>query len=321
MSSFEASVRRITILFMCAMMLLAVPQRLISICKGCPAEGPVADSILQQQRDSILFSLNLEYLNGVNDRKTPFELISIIEEILEIDPDQYNHWFNLGIENIKIHKYSPAIEALNRGLELYPTGDNPTLVQIYVSLSFCYHKIEKHKKEREILDVLSINYPDNPGIIGRYTVCAHSRMRYKEADFHKKHLISILRSRHLNESDISFYLGRLYLNTDYLEAEKHFRIALKYDPDSVEKQAALAWVLIRNALKIEKGMALIEQAILSDPDNAIYIHQQGYGFYVMGNYENAIFNLYNARELYQQYSFELNNHILMVEEALASQEE
>ena len=105
MNHFKASVLRIPILFMGAIMLLAVSQKLILISAVSPAEGPVADSILQQQRDSLLFNLNLEYLNGVNDRKTPFELISIIEEILEIDPEQYNHWFNLGIENIRIHKY------------------------------------------------------------------------------------------------------------------------------------------------------------------------------------------------------------------------
>lgn len=310
MNSFKTAINWNTIL--CLFIILP--------CNAAGTGGPLVDSILQQQRDSMVFNLNLEYLNGVNDHKTPFELISIIEEILEIDPDQYNHWFNLGIENIKIHEYDPAIEALNRGLKLCPTGDNPTLVQIYISLSFCYHKTEKHQKEREILDFVSKIYPDHPGIIGRYAVCAHSRMRYIEAESHQKQLVSILRSKHENESDISFYLGWLFLNTDYLEAEKHFRIALQYDPDNIEKRAALAWVLIRNALKIEEGMALIAQAIKADPNNAIYIHQQGYGFYVMGSYEDAISNLYNARELYQQYSFELHNHIRMVEESIASLE-
>ncbi len=78
-----------------------------------------------------------------------------------------------------------------------------------------------------------------------------------------------------------FNLGRLYLNTDYLTAEKHFRTAYQYDPDNIEKLAALAWVLIQNAL----------------------------------------YNLYNARDLYQQYSFELLSHIELVEQAIASKEE
>ena len=84
---------------------------------------------------------------------------------------------------------------------------------------------------------------------------------------------------------------------------------------------ALAWVLIQNALKIDEGMALIEQANEADPNNAIFLHQQGYGYYVKGNYEDALFNLYNARDLYQQYRFELNSHIELVEEAIASADE
>ncbi len=191
--------------------------------------GPVSDSILQQQRDSMLFKLNLQYLNGVNDSETPFELISIIEEILELDPTLHNHWFNLGLENIKIKEYDRALEALTAGLELY-------------------------------------------------------------------------------------------LNTDYLVAENYFRVAYQYDPDNIEKLGALAWVLIQNALKIDEGMILIDQAIEADPTNAIFLHQQGYGYYMKGNYEDALFNLYNARDLYRQYSFELNSHIEMVEQAIARTE-
>ena len=51
-----------------------------------PNPGPVSDSILQQQRDSMLFNLNLQYLNGVNDNGTPFELISISSTALNLSP-------------------------------------------------------------------------------------------------------------------------------------------------------------------------------------------------------------------------------------------
>ncbi|MCK4749495.1 MAG: hypothetical protein KAT15_20720, partial [Bacteroidales bacterium] len=247
----------------------------------------------------------------------PFELIPIIEEILVIDPAQYNYWFNLGVENIKIRKYSIAIDAFKKGLTLYPASENPSLVQIYVSLSFCYNKIYKHQKEKEILDHASQFYPDHPGIIGRYAICAHSRLRFKEADFHLQRLTLALRAEGLNESDLAFYIGKLYLNTDYLVAEKYFRVAYQYDPQNIEKQGALAWVLIKNALKINEGMSLIAKAIEADPDNAILIHQQGYGFFVKGKYEDALFNLYSARDLYQEYNYDLFDHIRQVEEALA----
>jgi tetratricopeptide (TPR) repeat protein len=281
---------------------------------------PVADTIVENNEDSILTQLNLDYLNGVNNHHTPFELIPIIEEILVLDPLHYTHWFNLGLENMKIHKYNLAIIALERGLALYPASEKRSLVQVYASLSFCYNKVLKHQKEKEILDTASRYYPDHPGITGRYAICAHSRMRYHEAEAHLQDLTIILRKEGYNESDIAFYIGKLYLNNDYLEAEKYFRVALQYDPQNVEKQGALAWVLIRNALKINEGMDLIEQAIAADPDNPTLLHQQGYGFYVKGRYQEALFNLYRARDLYIEYNYDLFGHIRLVEDAIARSE-
>lgn len=275
--------------------------------------------IPQQDQDSVLFQLNLEYLNAVNDKKTPFILIPIIDKILQLDPEAHNHWFNLGMEYIKIHEYDKAITALNHGLELYPSEDNPTLLQIYISLSFCYNKTGKHQLEKDILDRASRFFPDHPEIVGRYAVCAHSRIRYTEADYHKNRLILILRGQGMNESDIAFSLGKLFANTDYLEAEKYFRTANQYDPDNAEKKGCLAWSLIQNALKINEGMTLMEQAIAADPDNPTYIHQQGYGYYTKGNLEQALTNLNTARNLYQEYNYDLDNHIKMVEDALLSQ--
>lgn len=276
------------------------------------------DTVPRENTDSVLFNLNLEYLNAVNDNRSPYEVIPMIEKLLEIDTSQYNLWFDLGIEHIKIHQFLHALDALNRGLRMFPSGHSQNLVPIYISLSFCYHRIGRHQKEREILEKASQIHPDHPGIIGRYAVCAHSRLRHTEAEYYTGELIKILRKNGLSESDIAFHLGNLFMTTDYLEAEKYLRTAYEYDTDNVDKMGALAWVLIRNSLKIKEGMELIEKAIEADPDNAVFIHQQGYGLYLQGNHEAALRNLYKARELYRGYSYELENHIGLVEEALAS---
>lgn len=312
---------RLPVLLLALWLFLCISTDVFAIQKTDKFPGPVSDSILQQQRDSMLFQLNLLYLNGVNDQGSPYELISIIEEILELDPSFHNHWFNLGYENIKIKKYDHALDAFSQGLAIYPSENNPSLAQIYISISFCLHQMERYQQEIEVLDRATQIFPDHPGITGRYVINSHARVRYTEAEDYRNQLILILRSEGYNESDIAFYLGRLYLNTDYLEAEKHFRTAFQYDPDNIEKLGALAWVLIQNALKIDEGMQLIEQAIEADPNNAIYLHQQGYGYYVKGNYEDALLNFYCARDLYQQYSFELISHIQMVEQAISSKEE
>lgn len=280
-----------------------------------------SDSTMQYKRDSLIFQLNLQYLNRVNEHGTPYELIAILEEILKLDSTFHNHWFNLGLENIKIKEYDRALEALTQGLDQYPDKENSTLVQIYICISFCYHQTHRYQQELEVLNNASRIFPDHSGILGRYMINSHARVRYTEAEYYRNKLIPILRSEGTDDSDIAYCLGRLYLNTDYLEAENYYRKAYQYDPDNIEKLAALAWVLIQNALKIDEGMALIGKALESDPTNAVYLHQQGYGYYMKGNYAKARANLYMARDLYQHYSFELNSHIALVEKAISGNEE
>ena len=90
---------------MAAALLFAIPVISLSQSPEDRERGSVSDSIKEQQRDSMLFSLNLEYLNGVNEHCAPYELIPIIEEILALDPGLYHNWFNLGMEYIKIKEY------------------------------------------------------------------------------------------------------------------------------------------------------------------------------------------------------------------------
>lgn len=120
------------------------------------------------------------------------------------------------------------------------------------------------------------------------------------------------------ESDISFHIGKLFMNEDNIEAEKHLRASFQADPGNQEKMGALAWTLICNALKINEGMDLMEKALEADPLNATLLHCQGCGYYIQGNYQEALTNLYIARDLYQQFNFDVNSHIKMAEEALAS---
>jgi len=308
-----------------AVLLLATAWMVCSINTfATPVPGPavpVSDSLVKQQRDSILLILNFEYLEGVNEKQSPFELIPIIREILTLDAAQYQQWFNLGFEYTRIHEFHRAIEAFEKGLVLYPYKDNATVAQVYIGLAFCYNKVEKFQKEKEILDVASVMFPDNPGILGRYVLCAHSRMRFHEAEQYLKQLSQALRDKGLNEAEIAYQLGQLYLNTDILVAEDYFRTAYYYLPDDPDTRGALAWVLIQNALRINEGMNLMKQALEQDPGNPVFMHELGYGYFILGEYDSALFNMKTAEKNYDGYSFELDNHIRMVEEALASKDE
>ena len=77
--------RNIAKIFLAALSIICIP--LYATGKGNDSR-PIhlnSDTITQQEKDSILFLLNLEYLNAVNDYETPFELIPIIEKILHLE--------------------------------------------------------------------------------------------------------------------------------------------------------------------------------------------------------------------------------------------
>lgn len=286
-----------------------------------PANPHVTDTIRDEIQDSLLFRLNLIYLNAVNDHKSPYEIIPVIESMLELDSSLYNLWFDLGMEQLKIQNYEKAIDAINRGLVIFPASNRHNLFAIYISLSYCYHKTNRHQKEKEILETAARIHPDHPDILGRYAICAHSRLRHTEAEYYIRKLVNALRKDGLSESDIAYHIGTLFMTTDYVEAEKYLRTASHYDPEDQEKKGALAWVLIRNALKIKEGMKLIAEALEADPGNAAFIHYQGYGYYLQGNYQKALENLRKASDLSLDYNFDLENHLKLVEKALTSEQE
>ena len=274
-----------------------------------------------QETDSLLMELNLAYLDAVELRSDPHEIIPILEKMLMLDATRHNHWFNLGMENIRIHNYREAIYAFNRGLVNYPTEIHPALVRIYVNLSFCHNKLEQFQKEKELLLHASKLFPDNSSLLGRQVINAHSRIRYHEADRYLVELNLLLRQEGLNEAEIAFHLGKLYMTTDYLVAEGYLRTAYRYMPDNPEVKGALAWVLIQNSLRINEGMELMQEALLREPKNPTFNHKIGYGYFRKGDLETALDKLYYARELYSEYNFELDEHIGMVKDAMAALEE
>ena len=264
--------------------------------------------------------LNLAYLSAVEENSSPHEIIPILNRILVLDTGQYNQWFNRGMEYIRIHDYDRAIDDLNRGLRDYPSREHPALAQIYVNLSFCYNKQEKFHREKELLLHASSIFPEHTRLLGRQVICAHSRVRYHEADNFRERLLLRLRQDGLNEAEIAYHMGKLYLTTDYLVAEDYFRSAYQYMPDDPQVQASLAWVLIQNSLRIDEGMQLMYKALEKDPDNSTCLHQLGYGYYVKGELETSLAKLYRARVLHSEYNFELDEHIQMVEEAIEAEE-
>ncbi|MCK5372490.1 MAG: hypothetical protein KAQ62_28200, partial [Cyclobacteriaceae bacterium] len=114
----------------------------------------------------------------------PSEEISYLKQFLEIDPLNPTYWYMLGlVYYLKLQDYENAIINFEKALAIHKKWKcnfrNPW---IYPCLGDCYHKIDNHKKEKEIYELgLYIN-PENARIIQRQATCALTKGDLKNAE-------------------------------------------------------------------------------------------------------------------------------------------
>ena len=127
----------------------------------------------------------------------------------------------------------------------------------------------------------------------------------------------------MGETDnIEFWVGVAYSRSNMpVEAETHFRNAIKQNPQNTTYVRFLARLLIFENINLNEGMELIEELEESFPDDKSILTAKGWGCYKMGRYMEALQYLRRVEELGVDISIEddLQQQIQEVEQALASQ--
>ena len=57
------------------------------------------------------------------------DAIEISRQICELEPQNPDHWLNLGLLNVRLERVGPAQEAIERAMQIAP--DNPKVRQAY----------------------------------------------------------------------------------------------------------------------------------------------------------------------------------------------
>ena len=265
--------------------------------------------------------LMLDHLNAFYF-ETQNEEIKYLKQILEIDELNPTYWFFLGRAYYRLYKYRDAIISWEKALEINKRwGTNYHNLGIYYMLGEVYHKVNEHKREKEVYELGLSVFPDHPLIIQQQAICALSQGDTDKADNLITKYNSITKNKILwPESRILAGLGYIYSGANLFdEAEISLRQALKLDPLNPERMNDLAWLLINNDINVNEGVDLIQKALMLRPDNWYYLDTKGWGLYNQGRYDEALKVLKDAWDLRPYYDPEGYQHIQEVEQALASQ--
>ena len=272
---------------------------------------------LLSQDTITLTELTTEYFKVVSTSKDPYEIIGIIKEILKLDPGSGTFWFYLGVQYRLLYEFNAAIEAFRESLNLSAETSDRPIIQVYDYLGNCYHMTGFYKQELQVYESGRVHYPEHPMLIGRQAICYYSLGKIRDADRLLTEYQAYWENQGRSEADILHNIGKLFLDTDNLKAERYFRSALKIDPDHIEKQSSLARVLITMGVRMEEAMDILEAAIEVDSGNPILLHMYGWGYFRMEEYSLAQEYLAEAEKLYNDYNHNLKIHLDKTKEILS----
>jgi len=265
--------------------------------------------------------ITLDYLHAYIF-ETPNDQIKYLKQFLEIDELNPTYWKLLGLAYSKMYQYNDAAICFEKALEIHKKwGSNFRNPFIYHWLGIAYHKIDEHKKEKEVYELGLSIFPDHTRITQCQAICALSQGNTDEAD----HLITkyklIRKNKNLwPESRTLSGVGYIYTEANlFNEAEISYTQGLTLDPGNPSRMYDLAWFLIDHDINVDEGLDLIQNALELRPDNWYYLDTKGWGLYKQGKVEEALKILNDSWNLRPSYRHRGYLHIQEVEKALSSQ--
>ena len=103
------------------------------------------------------------------------------------------------------------------------------------------------------------------------------------------------RARVPDDLRVLFSLGAAYERTrDFGKAERAFRDVIAADPEHAGALNYLGYMLADRGRKLPEALALIERALVIDPDNAAYLDSLGWAYFKLKRYGDAVTPLEKA---------------------------
>jgi tetratricopeptide (TPR) repeat protein len=249
--------------------------------------------------------------------ETPNEVIKELKQLLDIDNQVPQMWYNLGFYYNALYQYDNAIQALEQSLDLYTkNGLKPFWLSNYTLLGVSYHKTGQYKKEKKLYKKAEQYFPDKSSIIYRQAVLALFEGKTQDANDYIEKYISIGKENGATEAAISTNLGAMYSEAEIQDkAEEFYRQALSFEPENPVRFNNLAYFLINKDRNINEGLEIVEKVLELSPDDYPSLHTKGWGLYKQGKYQEAFEILQKSWDLRMKNAIYDHGAYLHLEEA------
>jgi tetratricopeptide (TPR) repeat protein len=282
--------------------------------------------IVEKEKDALPENLKL-WLNCLHAQlfETVTDEIYHLKQLLEIDDQQPEGYWALGIFYNLIGDYNRAIPELKKAFELYDKWNiKPLRVEDYSELGYAYLKTGQHRRAKKLFRKAEQDYPDNLNIIGSQAILSLATGKMKDASHYNDKFKTISQDQGWSEARIVRNLANIYDEANYLnDAEELYRKSLFLETKNSllsVRLNVLAYFLIKTDRNINEGLELVDKALEISPDNYEFLDTKGWGLYKQGKYQEALDLFQKSDSLKPVYNHQLFLHLEAARKAVTGQE-
>ena len=263
--------------------------------------------------------------------KKPRERIKWAKRLVQLDPQLWEAWFNIGYAYYRLEQYNQAIKPLKKAMELgIQWGNAFKLFSPVIFLSGAHHELDEHDQELAVLknslDPL-LEYSRVYVIFSDLALANLCLGDTANAQTYFTQLQQDLEKIGSSKAEIATWFGWIYDRADQLDrAQEYYWQAIAMDP----KGARVLWwdrgalnlladLLIEKDRDVDQGIELAQHALRIDSEDFWSWHALGWGYYKQGNYKLAVEALGKADDLIPKYEQPIPKHLKMAQAALAQQ--
>jgi tetratricopeptide (TPR) repeat protein len=261
--------------------------------------------------------------------KEPNEHIKSLKEYLEFNPYSPVKTYTLGWVYYITEQWQDAINEFEKANDLIKLFSGRKLwIWHYLCLGDAYHKIGEHGKESKIYKDGLDSWPDEKHrIISYQAVCTFSQGDTAKAHELLTEFRTTCKKVKFSNSRVESDIGLIYQKSYLLgKAQHHYQLAIKSEPSDIYNTWAmyyLAWLLIDNDIAVGEGIKLADSALKKNPADeellANIYDTRGWGFYKLGNYDQALEYLKKGWDLRPFYGHQHFLHLEAAKKAVAGQ--
>jgi len=267
-------------------------------------------------------NINLHYIYA-DCFETPYESIKYLSQLKEIDDQNPNIYYNLGVENTLVNQFDKAIPEFKKALEIYKKWSvKPSWINNYTNLGFVYHETGQYKEEKKLYKQAEQDFPDDFDLIYRQAVLSLAEGNTNSANRYTEKLKTIFKSNFsTNEVAISWIMANVYSDAGLTDqAEINIRKSFASAPEDPGIMNFLAYILIDKDRNINEGLELADKALKLSPEDYDCLHTKGWGLYKQGRYQEALETLQKSWDIRRElaiYDHEAFLHLEAAKKAVA----